>query len=36
MLRQARQAFLSRGIPVFDGLTEAMRAIRHVAAYAGH
>ena len=36
VLRQARQAFLSRGIPVFDGLTEAMRAIRHVAAYAGH
>jgi putative hemolysin len=34
VLRKARQAFLSRGIPVFDGLSEAMRAIRHAAASA--
>ena len=34
VFRQARQAFLSRGIPVFDGLAEAMRAIRNVAAFA--
>jgi len=34
VFRRARQAFLSRGIPVFDGLAEAMRAIRNVAAFA--
>jgi len=35
VLRKARQSFLARGVPVFDGLAEAMRAIRHVAAFAG-
>lgn len=35
VLRKARRAFLTAGVPVFDSLAEAMRAIRHVAAFAG-
>ncbi|MDD5711352.1 MAG: CoA-binding protein [Smithellaceae bacterium] len=33
MLRSAKKAFLERGIPVFDDLDEALRAIHHVARY---
>ncbi len=34
LLRRARRAFLEKGIPVFDMLSDAMRAIHHVSAYA--
>jgi len=34
LLRRARRAFLEKGIPVFDTLSDAMRAIHHVSAYA--
>jgi acyl-CoA synthetase (NDP forming) len=33
LLRQARAAFLEKGIPVFDTLSDAMRAIHHVSMY---
>jgi acyl-CoA synthetase (NDP forming) len=35
MQEQARQAFLDRGIPVFDEIGDALRAIGHVHAYYG-
>ncbi len=34
LLRRARRAFLEKGITVFDTLSDAMRAIHHVSAYA--
>jgi acyl-CoA synthetase (NDP forming) len=34
LLRRARRSFLERGIPVYDTLADAMRAIHHVSAYA--
>jgi acyl-CoA synthetase (NDP forming) len=33
MLREARQAFLEQGIPVFDNLKDAFQAIAHISAY---
>ncbi len=33
MLREARSAFLERGIPVFDDLDDALRAVSHVSRY---
>jgi len=33
MLREARAAFLSEGVPVFDDLEDALRAISHVSRY---
>jgi acyl-CoA synthetase (NDP forming) len=33
MLEKARQAFLERGVPVFDEIGDALRAISHVNAY---
>jgi acyl-CoA synthetase (NDP forming) len=35
MLARARQAFLGRGIPVFDEISDALRALGHVNAYYG-
>jgi hypothetical protein len=35
MIEAAREAFLSRGIPAFDDLREALRAVGHVNAYYG-
>ncbi len=34
LIRDARQAFLGQGIPAFSDLGDALRAIRHVSAYA--
>jgi len=33
MLREARSAFLERGIPVFDDIEDALRAVDHVSRY---
>ncbi len=33
MIERARQAFLARGIPVFDEIRDALRALHHVNAY---
>jgi len=33
MLREARSVFLEKGIPVFDDLEEALRAVNHVSRY---
>ncbi len=33
MLREARAAFLSEGVPVFDDLEDALRAINHISQY---
>ena len=33
MLREARSAFLERGIPVFDDIEDALRAVSHVSRY---
>lgn len=33
MIERARQAFLARGIPVFDDIRDALRALHHVNAY---
>ena len=33
MLREARSAFLEKGIPVFDDLEDALRAVDHVSRY---
>jgi hypothetical protein len=35
MIEAARSAFLCRGIPAFDDLNEALRALGHVNAYYG-
>ncbi len=34
LIRDARQAFLEQGIPAFSDLGDALRAIRHISAYA--
>ncbi|HQI81861.1 MAG TPA: CoA-binding protein [Deltaproteobacteria bacterium] len=36
LIRDARQAFLGKGIPVFSDLGDAMQALSHVSAYAAH
>lgn len=33
LLREARSAFLERGIPVFDDLEDALRAVNHISRY---
>ncbi len=33
IMRKARMSFLERGIPVFDSLSDALRAISHVSSY---
>jgi len=33
VMREARKAFLNRGIPVFDDIEDALEAVSHVSDY---